>query len=115
MLSTTMAQGKLGDRVDILYINQCSPAPRRMRTRRAQPDQIGTQAIDTGGEAALGNLRQRFVVEGNARQCAAGFFAALTQRLLLALPFGAESLRITVEIQASADDLPALSRCGLAT
>ncbi len=115
MLATTMAQGKLGDRVDILFANGCCTAPGSMGTRRAQPDQIGAQAIDTGGKAALGDLRQRFVVEGNARQCTACCLATLTQRLLLALPLGAELLRITVEIQASTDDLAAFGRCGVTT
>ncbi|MNN71460.1 hypothetical protein D3C81_1873990 [compost metagenome] len=110
-----MAQGELSDRVYILIANRCRAAPRRMRTGRTQPDQISAQAVDSSGKAALGNLHQRFIVEGNARQCAARVLAALTQRLLLALPFGAKLLRVAVEIQASADDLPALSRCGLAT
>ncbi|MOA67672.1 hypothetical protein D3C78_1949490 [compost metagenome] len=62
-----MAQGEFGDCVDIFDADGASATPGRMSACRAQPDQIGAHAVDAGGEATFGDLRQRCIVEGNAR------------------------------------------------
>ncbi|MNG06340.1 hypothetical protein D3C84_895700 [compost metagenome] len=67
MLATTMAQGELGDRIDIVLGDRVSSAPGGMGASGAQPDQIGAHTIDTGGKAAFGDLSQRCIVEGNIR------------------------------------------------
>ena len=86
LFATTMAQGELGDRVDILLGDGARTAPCGMGPGGAQPDQIGAQAIDAGGKATLGDLRQCCIVEGDARQCAARVLATFAQGLLLAFP-----------------------------
>lgn len=48
-----MAQHEVGHRLDILGGDLPRAAPRRMGTGGTQPDQVGTQAIDAGIEAAL--------------------------------------------------------------
>ena len=67
MLATTMAQGELGDRIDIVLGDRVCSAPGRMGASGAQPDQISAQAIDPRGKAAFGDLSQRGIVEGNIR------------------------------------------------
>lgn len=79
LFATAVAQGELGDGVDILLGDGTRTAPGGMGPGRAQPHQIGAQAIDTGGKTTLGNLRQCLIVEGDARQCAARCLATLTQ------------------------------------
>jgi hypothetical protein len=61
-----MAQGKFGHGIDILLFDGRVAAPGRMGAGSAQPDQVGAQAIDAGGETALGDPGQRLVVQGNA-------------------------------------------------
>lgn len=81
-----MTQGELRHGFDILLGNRRRAAPCRVRTGRTQPDQIGTQAIDTRRKATLGDARQRVVIQRNARQQDARLFAAFAQRLLLCFP-----------------------------
>ena len=92
MFATAMAQGELGDGVDIFLGDGVRPAPGGVGPGGAQPDQIGAQTIDTGGKAALGNLRQRLIVEGNVCQCAACVLATLTQRRLRGSPIRRRNL-----------------------
>ncbi|MNR18796.1 hypothetical protein D3C85_1355430 [compost metagenome] len=67
LFATAMAQGELGNGVDIFLGNAARPAPGSVGTCGTQPDQIRTQAIDPGSKTALGDLRQRCIVEGNSR------------------------------------------------
>ncbi|MDT4856276.1 hypothetical protein FQZ97_906620 [compost metagenome] len=80
----------------------------------AQPDQVGAQAVDAGGEAALGDFIQGGVVQGDVRQALASVLAALGEGLLLGAPAGDEGLRVGIEGQAPAHDLGALGRLRLA-
>ena len=110
-----MAQGKLGHRVDVFFGDGRRATPRRMRPGTAQPDQVGAQTIDTGGKTALGDLRQGLVIQFDTVEARARLASAFAQSRLLLGPLCAESHRVAVEIQAAADDLPALSRQGLPT
>ncbi|MNQ53203.1 hypothetical protein D3C85_672360 [compost metagenome] len=80
----------------------------------AQPDQVGAQAVDAGGEAAPGDFVQRVVVQGDVRHALTGILAAPGEGLLLGAPVGDERLRVGIEGQAAADDLGALRRLRLA-
>nr|VVM65263.1 hypothetical protein PS652_01489 [Pseudomonas fluorescens] len=71
----------------------------------AQPDQVGAQAIDTCSKAALGNLREGLIIQGNLLQAFTGAMAAFTQSSLGRCPLRAERFGIAVEIQAPANDL----------
>lgn len=64
LFATAVAQGKLGDGVDIFPGDGTRTAPGSVGPGRTQPHQIGSQAIDTGGKTALGNLRQCLIVQG---------------------------------------------------
>lgn len=108
-----MAQGKFRDGFDVLFGNLIRAPPRRMGPSAAQPDQVSTQTIDTGGKAALGNLRQGLIIQLDTVQPRPRLSAALAQRCLLFGPLGAEGGGIAVEIQATPEDLPALGRQGL--
>ena len=108
-----MAQGKFSNGVDVLHGDCRRATPGRMGAGRTQPDQIGAQTVDTGSETALGDVRQRSVVQRNLAQAASSVFAAFTQLLLFGFPLRAEPVGIAVEIQAAPEDLPALGRQGL--
>ena len=60
-----MAQGKLRHRVDIFLLDSSGATPSRMGTGATQPDQVGTQAVDPSGKAALGDAGQRLVIQGD--------------------------------------------------
>lgn len=55
-------------RIDVLRLDPLAAAPGRMGARRAQPDQVGAQAIDSRLEAASSDAVQRRIVQGNPRQ-----------------------------------------------
>lgn len=101
-------------RVDVLRLDPLAAAPGRMGARRAQPDQVGAQAVDRRLEAAPGDAVQRRVVQGNPRQPPARLGATAAQCLLFAGPARDEGLRIGVEGQPATDDLGALGRPRLA-
>ncbi len=94
--------------VDVLRLDLAGAAPGGMGAGAAQPHQVGAQAIDGGGEAALGNGIQAGVVQRDVAQTLAGIQAALAQGVLLVLPLGEEGCGGVVEGQAAADDLCAL-------
>lgn len=110
-----MTQGKFGHGFDVFFGDGGSPPPGRMGAGAAQPDEVGAQAIDTGGEAALGDLRQGLVIQLNAVKPRPRLGATLAQGGLMLGPLGAERSRVGVEIQAPTDDLPALGGQGLPT
>ena len=60
-----MAQGKFCHRIDIFLLDSGRTTPRRMGTGATQPDQVGTQAVDPCGKAALGDVGQRLVIQGD--------------------------------------------------
>ena len=105
-----MAQGELGHRVDIGFLYGRAPAPGAVRPCSAQPDQVGTQAIDPGGITALGDPGQGLIVQGNQGKGVARFLATLTQLRLGGRPLRAKGLRVAVERQAATDDLLACVR-----
>ncbi len=51
-------------RIDVLRLDPLAAAPGRMGARRAQPDQVGAQAIDSRLEAASSDAVQRRIVQG---------------------------------------------------
>ena len=107
-MPAAVTQHEVFHRIDIHRFNVFGTAPGGMRTGGAQPDQIGAQAIDGGGETALADLLQGGVIQRNRRQPRTGALAALTQLILLRLPALQKGLRIGIESQAAADDLGAL-------
>jgi hypothetical protein len=105
-----MTQGKFGDGIHILLFDGRVATPGRMGAGGAQPDQVGAQAIDAGGETALGNPGQRLVVQGDAARRS----RAARQRSRNASgqwPTGRRRLRVAVERQAPANDLLARLGC----
>ena len=76
-----MTQSELSDSIDIFLGNDGRPSPCCVGTGRAQPDQIGAQAIDPGGKTALGDLRQ--CVEPNEVMKIVGSVATLDELLIL--------------------------------
>ncbi len=98
--------------VDILRLDPAGAAPGGMGTGAAQPHQVGAQAVDGSGEAALGDGVQAGVVQRDVAQTSAGIHTALAQGVLLVLPLGEEGFGGVVEGQAAADDLGALGWLG---
>lgn len=68
-LATAMQQGEMFHRIDVLRLDPLAAAPGRMGARRAQPDQVGAQAIDSRLEAASGDAIQRRIVQGIRASC----------------------------------------------
>ena len=112
-MPATMTQNEVGHRVDILRCNPLDTTPGGMGAGGAQPDQIGAQAIDGGGETALADLLQGGVIQRNRRQSHTSALAALAQLILLRLPALQKRLRIGIEGQAAANDFGALGRLRL--
>ena len=81
-----------------------------MRPRSTQPHQIGTHAVDRSGKAALGNHRQGLIIQRNVVQQFTGLLATQAQSCLCRFPLRAKPLRVSVKVQATADDFAALSR-----
>lgn len=108
-----MTQGKFGHGVDIFLGDSARAAPGCMGARAAQPHKVCAQAIDTGGKTALSDLRQCLIIQGNAVEPRPRLGAAIAQGGLLRSPLAAKRGRIAVEIQAAADNLPALGGQGL--
>lgn len=71
-----MTQDEIGDCIDIILDDLRSSAPGRMGTGSAQPDQVGAQAVDPGGKAALGDGLQRHIIQRDTGQALAGAQAA---------------------------------------
>lgn len=109
-MPATVTQHEICHRIDIHRLNTFRTAPGGMRTGGTQPDQIGAQAIDGGGETALADLLQGVVIQGNRRQSHTGTLATLAQFILLRLPALQKRLRVGIEGQAAADDFGALGR-----
>ena len=61
-----MGEHKGLQRIDILTLNLLRTTPRCMRTRTAQPDDIGTQTIHPSGKAALGNRLKTLIIQRDA-------------------------------------------------
>ena len=78
-----------------------------------QPDQVSAQAIDAFSKAAFGDPGQCQVIQRDAVEPCPRLGAALAQGGLRFSPLRAERRWIGVEIQATADDLPALGGQGL--
>ncbi|MDT4813331.1 hypothetical protein FQZ97_463110 [compost metagenome] len=109
-----MGEGEIFDGVDVLGLDAPGAAPGRVGAGGAQPDQVGAQAVDAGGEAALGDVIEGGIVQGNAGQACPRVLATVGQGLLFAAPLSDEGLRIGVEGQATANDLGAFGRLRLA-
>ena len=101
--------------VDILRFDPAGTAPGGMGASAAQPHQVGAQAIDGGGEAALGDGVQAGVGQRDVVQALAGLAAALAQGVLFVPPLGEEGLGGVVEGQAPAHNFRALRRLGRTT
>lgn len=104
-----MGEGEVFHRLNVLRLDGVGAAPGGVGTGCAQPDQIGAQAIDASGVAALGDLVQCSIVQRNRGKALPGIDTALLQRLLCALPLNEEGLRIGIEGQPTANDLGALA------
>lgn len=83
--------------IDVLCFDAAGAAPGGMGAGTAQPDQVGAQAVDGGGEAAPGDGVQAGVVQGDCAQALAGIHAALAQGVLLGLPLGEEGFGGVIE------------------
>ena len=92
-----MTQGKLGDRVNVIPADGPCTAPGRMRPRRSQPDEVGTQAINTRSETTLGNHGQRLIIQFNLLQAVSRLLATLTQRVLRIGPTRTKNLRLGIK------------------
>ena len=112
-MSATVTQYEVFHRIDIHRFNVFGTPPGGMRTGGAQPDQIGAQAIDGGGETTLADLLQGGVIQRNRRQSHTGALATFTQFILLRLPALKKRLRIGIEGQPAANDFGALGRLRL--
>ncbi len=108
-----VTQDEFGHRINVHRLNACSATPGGMDAGSAQPDQVGTQSIDSSGETALADLLQGSVIQGDRRQALTGALAALVQLGLLALPALEKRLRVGIEGQATADDFGTLGRLRL--
>lgn len=109
-----MAQDEVLYRLDIHRLDARRATPGGMGTGGTQPNQIGTQAIDTRGEAALADLTQSGVIQRDIGQALASILAAGSEGSLLGLPALQEGFGACIEGQAAADDLGALGRLRLA-
>ena len=105
-----MTQGKLGDGIYVVLGNCAGAAPGRMGTGSTQPHQVGTHAVDTCGEATLGNGCQRLVIQRYLAEQCAGLLTPCAQGILMAGPAGAKALRISVKIQTPTNDFAAFGR-----
>ena len=112
-MAAAVTQHEIGHRIDIHRLNAFGAAPGGMGTGGAQPDQIGAQAIDGGGETTLTDLLQGCVIQRNRRQSHTGALATFTQFILLRLPALKKRLRVGIEGQAAANDFGALGRLRL--
>lgn len=109
-----MGQGEVLDGVDILRLDTWRATPGGMGAGGAQPHQVGAQAVDAGGETALGDPVQGAVIQGDGGEAFAGVLATAREGLLRGVPLGDETLRVSVEGQAAAQDFGALGRLRLA-
>ena len=100
-----MTQGEVRHSLDVLLLDTCCVAPGGMRARGTQPDQVATQAIHTGREAALGDVGERSVVQRDGVEPQSCHLAAGAQLSLGSGPFGKKTLGVAVEGQAPTDDL----------
>ena len=86
-MPTTMAQHELRHRIYIHCLDICCATPGGMGAGGTQPDQIGTQAIDGGGKAALADLLQGLVIQRNRRQALTSALATFAQLILLRMVY----------------------------
>ncbi|MGD6100270.1 hypothetical protein QUV37_22510, partial [Xanthomonas citri pv. citri] len=101
-------------RVDIHRLDARRATPGGMGSGGAQPDQIGTQTIDTGSEATLADLTQGSVIQRDIGQALASILATGSEGSLLGLPALQKGSRVGIEGQAATHDLGALGRLRLA-
>ena len=89
-----MTQDEVLHRLDIHRLDAQRSTPGGMGTGGAQPDQVGTQTIDAGSEAALADLAKGGVIQRDIGQALTGVLATGREGSLLGLPALQEGSKI---------------------
>ena len=105
LLAPPMTQGKFGHRIDVFKADCRGATPGGMGPCSTQPHQIGTHTVDRRCKTALGNHRERLIVQGDARQQSPCMLATLAQGRLRLCPLCAKPLGVSVKGQASTDNV----------